>query len=93
MSVKQSSNSTSTITTTGATYGVIVRWVDTSTARRAAKRFSVDERTVTRDAREAAWHYVCACVRKAQTCGHIALVDIVVTHDAKVVWTWKPADC
>lgn len=81
------------IATTGATYGVIVRWVDTGTVRRAAKRCSVDERTVTRDAREDAWRFVCACVRKAQTSDHIALVDIMVTRDTKVVWTWKSTAC
>lgn len=81
------------IATTGATFGVTVRWVDTSTARRAAKRLSVDERTVTRDTREAAWRYVRACVRKAQTNGHVALVDVTVTRDAEVVWTWKSTDC
>lgn len=93
MDVKQSRNSNSTITNTGATFGVTVRWVDTSAARRAAKRLSVDERTVTRGSREAAWRYVRACVRKAQTSDHVALVEVTVTRDAEAVWAWQPTAC
>ena len=93
MSVKQSFDLVSTITTTGATFGVTVRWVDTSAAKRSARRLSVDERTVTRDTREAAWRYVRACVRKAQTSDHVALVDVTVIRDAEVVWTWKSTAC
>lgn len=93
MDVKQSFDLVSTIATTGATFGVTVRWVDTSAARRAAKRLSVDERTVTRDTREAAWRYVCACVRKARTSDHVALVAVAVTRDAEVVWAWQPSAC